>query len=98
MVPMLVRNPRSPATMAKNANTSIAPATAPSSGRFSSFLKIPTRRTLSSADRAAVAIVDPPFLAGRRRGAAPSRNRLADALLAEVDDLLGVILRNEGRS
>src|SRR5687767_963044 len=98
MVPVLVRNPRSPATVAKNANTSIAPATAPSSGRASSFLRIPTLRTLSSAGRAAVAIVDPPFVAGAAPKAAPLRNRLADALLAEVDDLLGVVLGDEGRA
>src|SRR3712207_3250693 len=99
MVPVEVRKPRSPATTAKNTKTIIAPATAPSSGRMSSFLRMPTWRTRSSVGRAALAIVSPPFLGrGGPRGPPRTRSLLAETLLAEVDDLLGVLLRHEGRA
>src|SRR5918997_2947776 len=96
MVPTDVRNPESPATTAKNTKTSIAPATAPSSGRASSLPRMPTLRTRSSAGGVAVVKIFPLSEWGATVG--PHQEALPDALLAQLDDLLGVLLRHERRS
>src|SRR5919106_6081230 len=106
ITPSAVNMPLPRATKAKKMNTRMVPATAPSSGRAMALRIQGVRCRRSSTVGAVVAgTSSSPRIGERNRprdgappgaGRAPSRGgRLADALLAQLDHLGGVVRRDE---